>query len=104
MTQYDSETGSDAKQQDNQHEGAFQNSGYHDGDSDSPQQDLHQRDKQERGKRSFQRDRQLAVEAGRKGGRSQNASSNSGNFKHDPKRASEAGRKGGQNSRRLPRA
>ncbi len=41
--------------------------------------------------RSFSRDRDLAVAAGRKGGRE-----SGGNFKNDPKRAAEAGRKGGK--------
>lgn len=41
--------------------------------------------------RSFSKNRDLAVTAGRKGGHE-----SGGNFKHDPKRAAEAGRKGGQ--------
>ena len=44
-------------------------------------------------KRSFSRDRQLAAEAGRKGGHE-----SGGNFANNPQRAAEAGRKGGQNS------
>ena len=40
--------------------------------------------------RSFSRNHELAVEAGRKGGRE-----SGGNFRNDPKRAAEAGRKGG---------
>jgi general stress protein YciG len=42
--------------------------------------------------RSFSRNHELAVMAGRKGGHE-----SGGNFKNDPKRAAEAGRKGGQN-------
>lgn len=42
--------------------------------------------------RSFSRNHDLAVMAGRKGGQE-----SGGNFKNDPKRAAEAGRKGGQN-------
>jgi general stress protein YciG len=41
--------------------------------------------------RTFARDPELAVQAGRKGGKK-----SGGNFKNDPKRAAEAGRKGGQ--------
>ncbi|CCB64792.1 general stress protein [Hyphomicrobium sp. B1] len=41
--------------------------------------------------RSFSKNHDLAVSAGRKGGHE-----SGGNFKHDPKRAAEAGRKGGQ--------
>lgn len=41
--------------------------------------------------RSFSRNHDLAVAAGRKGGHE-----SGGNFKNDPKRAAEAGRKGGQ--------
>ncbi len=44
-------------------------------------------------KRSFSRNRQLAAEAGRKGGHE-----SSGNFANNPQRAAEAGRKGGQQS------
>nr|WP_228259492.1 general stress protein [Siculibacillus lacustris] len=44
-------------------------------------------------KRSFSRDKDLASEAGRKGGQA-----SGGNFAADPERAAEAGRKGGQNS------
>ena len=44
-------------------------------------------------KRSFSQNRELAREAGRKGGKS-----SGGNFARNPQRASEAGRKGGQNS------
>ncbi len=42
-------------------------------------------------KRSFSQNRELAREAGRKGGKS-----SGGNFARNPQRASEAGRKGGQ--------
>ncbi|MET0408352.1 MAG: KGG domain-containing protein [Hyphomicrobium sp.] len=41
--------------------------------------------------RSFSRNHDLAVAAGRKGGQE-----SGGNFRNDPKRAAEAGRKGGQ--------
>lgn len=41
--------------------------------------------------RSFSRNHDLAVAAGRKGGHE-----SGGNFRNDPKRAAEAGRKGGQ--------
>jgi general stress protein YciG len=41
--------------------------------------------------RTFARDPELAVEAGRKGGHK-----SGGNFKNNPERAAEAGRKGGQ--------
>lgn len=59
-------------------------------------------------KRSFSRDRELASEAGRKGGESSHGGQQqaggsdrgqqggSGNFAQDRERASEAGRKGGQ--------
>lgn len=43
-------------------------------------------------KRSFSQDRELAAEAGRKGGQE-----SGGNFANDRERAAEAGRKGGQN-------
>jgi general stress protein YciG len=61
--------------------------------------------------RSFSKDRELAAEAGKKGGQSRSGSGGSssssdqstsegrgggGNFAEDPERASEAGRKGGQ--------
>jgi general stress protein YciG len=42
-------------------------------------------------KRSFSQDRDLAAEAGRKGGQE-----SGGNFANDRQKASEAGRKGGQ--------
>jgi general stress protein YciG len=41
--------------------------------------------------RSFSKDRDLAAEAGRKGGHE-----SGGNFAHDRQRAAEAGRRGGQ--------
>jgi general stress protein YciG len=41
--------------------------------------------------RSFSKDRELAAEAGRKGGHE-----SGGNFAHDRQRAAEAGRKGGR--------
>jgi general stress protein YciG len=44
-------------------------------------------------KRSFSQDRELASEAGRKGGQE-----SGGNFENDPERAAEAGRKGGEES------
>lgn len=55
-------------------------------------------------KRSFSQDRELASEAGRKGGESSGGNQgggnggnqNGGNFAEDRERASEAGRKGGQ--------
>lgn len=59
--------------------------------------------------RSFSRDRELASEAGRKGGEASSGnrsadsdggkSGGSGNFTDDRERASDAGRKGGQSSR-----
>ena len=53
--------------------------------------------------RSFSKDRELASEAGRKGGenshgggqRQQSQGGSGGNFADDPERAAEAGRKGG---------
>jgi uncharacterized protein len=44
-------------------------------------------------KRSFSQYRELASEAGRKGGQE-----SGGNFENDPERAAEAGRKGGEES------
>ena len=45
-------------------------------------------------KRSFSKDRELASEAGRKGGRS-----SGGNFANNPERAREAGHRGGESPR-----
>jgi len=55
---------------------------------------------------NFARDRQRAVEAGRKGGQRSRggggASHNPGNFAQDRERAAEAGRKGGRHSHASP--
>lgn len=101
MIQSNSHVASDSKQQDNRHQKHFQSGGHEDSDSNQSLQENRQEGRQQDNRgRTFERDRQLAVEAGRKGGQSQNASNNPGNFKNDPKRAAEAGRKGGQNSHR----
>ncbi|EDS7215064.1 general stress protein [Salmonella enterica subsp. diarizonae] len=47
------------------------------------------------GSGNFAEDREIASEAGRKGGQH-----SGGNFKNDPQRASEAGKKGGKSSNR----